>query len=570
MIGVIPKPDQLELVEEFFELFKTPWELYRPGDVYQVVIATADQVPEVDASLLLIYGPAPKEIDARLGLTCGGRLHRAVLIERDSLLPIYNGLLTFLDGDKAGSCVTTKSEIAGLRVDGADSAVLRLGYDLFEEVKFLLSAGQPLEHAPTPTLEIHIRMLREWILGAGIPVIEIPPAPAGHSFVVCLTHDIDFVGMRNHFFDHSMWGFVYRATAGAIGRFFRARLSLKNLLRNWLAVASLPFVYAGWARDFWEPFEWYLEAEEGLPSTYFLIPFKRRPGENVPGRSTSRRAAAYDVGDLSYWTSVLPAHGCELGVHGIDAWHSAEKGRKELAAITTVTGKPTAGVRIHWLLRDKDTPSVMEQAGYEYDSTFGYNETVGYRAGTSQVFRPSGATTLLELPLHIQDGALFYPQRLDLSEPDAEKRCQALIDNARRFGGVLTLLWHDRSHGPERLWGEFYRRLLQGIRSSDAWFGTGTQIVSWFRKRRQVRFERAKVASGFDVQLHYEGEDVKPPLKVRIYRPTRPSSDGKSSAPMVADFVDLPWNGKSVDELELLMADQFSVTFPNLAVGPIA
>lgn len=570
MIGVIPKPDQLDVVEEFFELFKTPWELYRPGGAYQIVIATADRVPEVDTSLLLLYGPAPKDMDARLGLACGERLHRAVLIERDSLLPIYNGLLTFLDGDTAVSCVRTKSEIAGLRLVGPDSTVFRLGYDLFEEVKFLLSAGQPPEHALTPTLEIHIRMLREWILGAGIPLMEIPPAPAGHSFAVCLTHDIDFVAIRNHCFDHSMWGFVYRATAGAIGRFFRARLSLKNLLRNWLAVASLPFVYIGWARDFWEPFEWYLEVEEGLPSTYFLIPFKRRPGSGVPGRGASRRATAYDVGDLSYWTSVLPAHGCELGVHGIDAWHSADKGRKELAAITTVTGKPRAGVRMHWLLRDEDTSSVLEQAGYEYDSTVGYNETVGYRAGTSQVFRPSGATTLLELPLHIQDGALFYPQRLDLSEPDAEERCQALIDNARRFGGVLTLLWHDRSHGPERFWGEFYRRLLQRIRSSDGWFGTGTQVVGWFRKRRQVRFEKAEVPGGLDAQLHYEGEEITPPLRVRIYQPTRPCGGGKNSVPMVADFVDFPWSGKSGDELELLMANQFSFTFPNPALGPVA
>ena len=69
-------------------------------------------------------------------------------------------------------------------------------------------------------------------------------------------------------------------------------------------MASLPFVYAGWAKDFWEPFEWYLEVEKGLPATYFLIPFKRRAGEKVPGRHASRRATAYDVGDLSDWTAV--------------------------------------------------------------------------------------------------------------------------------------------------------------------------------------------------------------------------------------------------------------------------
>ena len=74
---------------------------------------------------------------------------------------------------------------------------------------------------------------------------------------------------------------------------------------------------------------------------------------------------------------------------------------------------------MHWLLRDANTASALEQAGYAYDPTVGYNETIGYRNGTTQVFRPLGAQTLLELPLHIQDGALFYPQRLDLSEPEA-------------------------------------------------------------------------------------------------------------------------------------------------------
>ena len=45
MIGVIAKAGQVGVVEEFFELFKTPWELYRPGQVYDVIIATADEIP---------------------------------------------------------------------------------------------------------------------------------------------------------------------------------------------------------------------------------------------------------------------------------------------------------------------------------------------------------------------------------------------------------------------------------------------------------------------------------------------------------------------------------------------
>jgi hypothetical protein len=559
LIGVIPKPGQMELVGEFFELFKTPWELYRPGGVYDAVIATADEIPELNAKLLVVYGTTRKNIDARSGVVARGMHPRAILSNREASLPIYNGLLTFANDGNGMSLATASSETAGFWAGFFGSTtVVRLGFDLFEEIRFLLATGQPVEYAHIPTLDIHIRMLREWILKAGIPLLEIPPAPAGYGFTVCLTHDIDFIGIRNHRFDHSMWGFAYRATVGAMLHFIRGRLSLTNLFRSWIAAASLPFVYAGWAKDFWEPFGWYSEAERGLPATYFLIPFKRRAGEKVPGRHVSRRATAYDVGDLPEKTAVLLKQGCELGVHGLDAWHSADKGRDELSAIRTVSRESNIGIRMHWLLRDSRTPSILEEAGYSYDSTFGYNETVGYLAGTSQVFRPLGAQTLLELPLNIQDGALFYAQRLNLSEPEAEKRCQPLIDNLHKFGGVLTLLWHDRSHGPERFWGNFYLRLLGTLRSLDGWFGTSAQVVSWFRKRREVKFERTSALSS--TGLCYAGGEIQPPLTIRCHRPSTRPRDSEPAGVVYTETVDFSWNGKSVDNLERWVASAMSTS----------
>ena len=175
---------------------------------------------------------------------------------------------------------------------------------------------------------------------------------------------------------------------------------------------------------------------------------------------------------------------------------------------------------MHWLLRNQSTFRVLEEAGFVYDSTVGYNETVGYRSGTTQVFRPSGARAFLELPLHIQDGALFYPERLDLSESEAWKRCREIIEHAREFGGVLTILWHDRSPGPERFWGDFYVKLLHTLSALDSWFGTAAQVVAWFGKRREVNFERVVAADGVPrTRLRYQGEGILPPLTVRIHRP---------------------------------------------------
>jgi hypothetical protein len=69
-------------------------------------------------------------------------------------------------------------------------------------------------------------MLRAWILEEGIPLMEIPPVPAGYNFTVSLTHDIDFIGIRQHKFDHTMLGFLYRSTVGAERNLLRGRITI--------------------------------------------------------------------------------------------------------------------------------------------------------------------------------------------------------------------------------------------------------------------------------------------------------------------------------------------------------
>jgi len=539
VIGVLARVDQLPVVEEFFELFKTPWELYRYDRRYDVVVVTSDEVPDIDANLVLIYGAHDKTSDVRQGIVPAQRQASALVDCDGTALPIYQGLVTFEPHEAAQPCVASPSGVAAFRLPSASSAVIRVGYDLFDEVQFVLSNGQPIEQAQVPTIDLHIKMLRGWILDTGNSLLEIAPMPAGHDFVVCLTHDIDFIGIRRHCFDHTMWGFLYRSTVGAVRNVLRGRLTIAQLLRIWGAVATLPFVYLGWAKDFWEPFEWYGEIERDLPATYYLIPFKRRAGDKVPGGGAARRATAYDAADLSMTAAALTKAGCEIGVHGLDAWHDETKGRLELERVAACSGQPSRGIRMHWLLSDERTPAVLEQAGYTYDATAGYNDTVGYRHGTTQVFRPMCAQRLLELPLHIQDGALFYPQKLDLSEPETEKRYRPLIAHARETGGVLTTLWHDRSHGPERFWGDFYAGLVGSLKACNAWFSTAGQAVHWFQQRRDVQFERVDDAQGTRLRVRGGGNAIQPPLRV-VVRQNSPSGQA----------VDIPWTGENDLEIE--------------------
>ncbi len=81
-----------------------------------------------------------------------------------------------------------------------------------------------------------------------------------------------------------MFGFLYRALFGSLRNVIRGRMPVRGLLTNWAAALKLPFVHMGLAKDFWREFaDRYLELENGLRSTFFVIPFKNRPGKNSHG-----------------------------------------------------------------------------------------------------------------------------------------------------------------------------------------------------------------------------------------------------------------------------------------------
>jgi peptidoglycan/xylan/chitin deacetylase (PgdA/CDA1 family) len=327
-------------------------------------------------------------------------------------------------------------------------------------------------------------------------------------------------------------GFLYRAVFGSLRNFIRGWIPFQSLITNWGAALSLPFIHLGLAKDFWREFDdRYLELEKGLHSTFFLIPFKGRAGKNSHGPAPRFRAARYAAQEIADTTRKLLAAGCEIGLHGIDAWLDKSAGQEEMEEIRRLTGASEIGVRMHWLYHDHQTPATLEKVGAAYDSTVGYNETVGYRAGTTQAYKPFEASHLLELPLHVMDTALFYPGYLELSPPQARTLLGRMIDNAVRFGGCLTINWHDRSIAPERMWNTSYRDLIQDLKSRGAWFATAGQAISWSRKRRLAAFEADYSESGA-VRANVVVNDVEelPGLRLRIHNAGECDGTGSRSS----------------------------------------
>jgi hypothetical protein len=172
---------------------------------------------------------------------------------------------------------------------------------------------------------------------------------------------------------------------------------------------------------------------------------------------------------------------------------------------------------MHWLYFDMHSPATIEAGGADYDSTVGYNETIGYRAGTTQAYKPIDTERLLELPMHVMDTALFYPSHLNLTPGQARGRVAQLLDHAQRSGGCVTVNWHDRSIAAERQWGEFYVNLVEEMQRREAWFASVSQAVAWFRMRRSAQFENVSEAGAVGFKIAMEGNRDVPDLQLRVH-----------------------------------------------------
>ena len=120
----------------------------------------------------------------------------------------------------------------------------------------------------------------------------------------------------------------------------------------------------------------------------------------------------------------------------------------------------------------------------------------------------------MELPLHIMDTALLFPAYMNCRPSEAIRKIKTLVKNAVRFGGVLTINWHDRSIAPERLWHRLYSDIIAELKNCGAWFASASEAVTWFEKRRAFSFESESDTS-------FKSVDDLPSLKIKEHRPVK-------------------------------------------------
>ena len=164
--------------------------------------------------------------------------------------------------------------------------------------------------------------------------------------------------------------------------------------------------------------------------------------------------------------------GHDIGLHASYVSHlSADRTAAELAALVGACRaagfeQPAWGVRQHFLrFENPQTWQIHERAGLVHDSTVGFADQIGFRAGTCREFPAFdllGRRTLRlrERPLLVMDTTLVGYMGLDLDE--ATSRVRAIVDECRMHGGDAVLLYHNNTL-PGDAFDRHYRELVDSL-----------------------------------------------------------------------------------------------------------
>ena len=283
--------------------------------------------------------------------------------------------------------------------------------------------------------------------------------PEGKKFAVCLTHDIDVVYPYT-----SKLGILYNAAKSLKERQIKNafKMPFNNINKKWNPWWNFKDIMA-------------LEEKYDAKSIFYILTLNKGDLD-----------FNFKVEDLESELGNITDKGWEVGLHGgHNAYNDLDEITEKKKRLEKVLGKKVIGYRNHFLrFKVPDTYTLLEKAGFKYDTTFGYADMVGFRNGMCHPFKPFNLNTneeidILEMPLTIMDCTLFDYMKLDSKKAwDVTKK---LIDTVEKCNGIITILWHNTYMVDEML--KFYEKILKYCYEKEAWMTSGKEICEWWDEK---------------------------------------------------------------------------------------
>lgn len=246
--------------------------------------------------------------------------------------------------------------------------------------------------------------------------------PAARTLRVKVSHDIDLLG-------------IPFSLKSAIGHLLQ-RGSPQSCARDLVSLVSpLEPTYLSSVRTLCN-----LSSARGLRSALYW-----------KASSRGQFDAGYDLGNpkIARVIDWAKKQGAEMGLHpGYEAYLARPKLKEEVERYRKTVKDEKIGGRQHYLRWCPATWEDWESCDLAYDSSVGFPDRIGFRAGTCIPYLPwlwesDRCAELLEIPLLVMDGAIIGDQGLK-----SDERLMGVFELLRRcasVGGVFTLLWHNSS-----------------------------------------------------------------------------------------------------------------------------
>jgi hypothetical protein len=165
--------------------------------------------------------------------------------------------------------------------------------------------------------------------------------------------------------------------------------------------------------------------------------------------------------------------------------------KQQLDRLAGLSEHAVAGVRHHYLQLDPIAPMRTlgghAEAGVLYDSTVGFNDDAGFRAGIALPYRPydpdrQGASRLIELPMTISD--MHLPRQYEAVAVEAVADHLRIVHS---LGGLAVLNWHVGNWYTASGWRESYRAACRILAEDpDVWVATPRDIAAWWTLRTEA------------------------------------------------------------------------------------
>jgi hypothetical protein len=290
-------------------------------------------------------------------------------------------------------------------------------------------------------------------------------------FTVALTHDVD-----------SPWRWTRIGVRGAAARLKRHTLGgrLGPAVREATALAAAPLHRVRGTDPNWRFRE--IAADErrrgATASTFYVLAGHHDPHDGAAPDTYERLRPRL--------VETLRDTGAEIGLHGsYTAADDVGRLRVEKAMLEELAG-PVEGHRYHYLRADPHRNlAPLAELGLRYDTSLGFSDAVGFRAGFAHPFRPwdferEAPLDLLEIPLAAMDATLAEERYLGLSAKRAEGPLMSLLDWAEANGGAFAILWHPDRFDPLTSggWDRLYSKLLDGVRERGGSCASAAELVS--------------------------------------------------------------------------------------------